>query len=334
MNILILTVGGIDEGSTQYRIGQYLPLLQRSGMSCTLVRREEIGPETVRLAAEADMVVNQKCLFRNALARAIVANSRAVLFDFDDAIHTRPGKPYGALTRLRLHLRLRFWLRAATVVTPANGHLAAYARQHSRCVRVLPMALDTTIWRPARTPAPGLNIGWAGSPGTLPYLEALNPVLARLQAELPEARLRVYCGRRPALACPHEHVPYAPGTEPDFIRTLHVGLLPLPNSEHARGKSPIKSLQYLACGVPVVGNVVGATAEICRPAFSCAVNALDAWLPTLAELAREPERRAAMGAQGRAFIEETHSLELCGRLLIALLTAAASGHPLPMNESP
>ena len=320
MHILAIVSRDLEKGSTKFRLAQYLDFLRQRGAEVEFVRRDDIDETTVERARRADVLFNQKCLIRTAVARKIIAASRRVIFDFDDAIYTRPGKPFSWLTQLRVNRRFHLWLRSATVVTTPNEFLAGYARRHSSAVEVVPMALDLTTWRPAsRTPSERVTIGWAGAPVNVHLLERLDAVLCALLERHPSVRLAVFSGRKPNISCPFDYHPFRPGAESEFVSGLDIGLLPLADEEYARGKSPIKALQYLACGVPVVGNIYGATAEMVSEHTGIAVTSDDGWLPALEQLIRDPERARALGRSGRQLVEESHDMGRVGPRFCNLL---------------
>lgn len=310
MHVLAIVSRDLEKGSTKYRLAQYLDFLAAKGVTVEFVRRNEIDGSTIEKARRADVLFNQKCLLRHSLAKKIIANSRRVIFDFDDAIYTRPGKPFSWLTRRKVDRRLRLWLQHAEVVTVANEFLAGYARRYSSAVEVIPMALDLNVWLPGDKPVTdGVIIGWAGAPVNVPLIERLDPVLTAVCRRHPEARVVIFSGRKPHMECPFEYHPFRPGGEPDFVRSLDIGLLPLAGDEYSKGKSPIKALQYLACGVPVVGNVHGATAEILNKDNSIAVAGEAEWLAAVEILIADRQRAAAMGAAGRKHVVEHHDFE-------------------------
>ena len=111
----------------------------------------------------------------------------------------------------------------------------------------------------------------------------------------PRLRFAIYSGARPAWKIPFEYVPYSPGTDVAFVRNLDIGLLPMHDDEFARGKSPIKALQYQACGIPVVGNLVGAANELVDTANGIPVKGANAWTTALVDLARDQIRRRRLG---------------------------------------
>jgi len=103
------------------------------------------------------------------------------------------------------------------------------------------------------------------------------------------------------------------------VAGLDIGLLPLVDEDHARGKSPIKSIQYCACAVPVVGNVVGATAEILSDTNSIAVTSDAEWVEALVALCADPQRRETMGNAGRSVAETQHDLKTNAERLLTVL---------------
>ena len=89
----------------------------------------------------------------------------------------------------------------------------------------------------------------------MPRIESLNGVLCSLLKNNKNLKLAILCGKKPVLQCPFEYYEFSSRDESHFIKQVDIGLLPLVHEEYMMGKSPIKALQYLACGIPVVGNV-------------------------------------------------------------------------------
>ncbi len=320
MKVLAIISRDLEKGSTKYRLTQYLDLLYQRNLTVKFVRRKAVNAEVVNNASKFDLVFNQKCLFKYSIARKLLKNSKRTLFDFDDAIYTRPDPPRSFITNHRVKRRLHLWLKKAHIVTTPNQYLADYARKFSRSVNIVPMALDMEIWKPADSNTGGTTtIGWAGAPVNVPLIEKLNAVLTSLLKKFPAVKLAIFSGKRPNLSCNFEYHPYRPGREAEFVRSLDVGLLPLSDDEHAKGKSPIKALQYLACGIPVVGNVIGATAEILNNQNSIAVtNELD-WARALEALILNREVAKTLGRNGREQVKTTHNIKIVAKDLYHIL---------------
>jgi glycosyltransferase involved in cell wall biosynthesis len=183
------------------------------------------------------------------------------------------------------------------------------------------MALDLEVWHPAPAPrAPAdIVIGWAGAPVNLRYLHAVEPALARLFRDRGDVCLHILSGERPRLSVPFTYEPFHPDRVPGFVRELDIGLLPLEDDPFSNGKSPIKAIQYIASGIPVVANIHGATRDILQPGHAVAVHD-DQWETALRDLIEQPDRRAAMGGRARSFAERHFDRTRVAPRLIAAIT--------------
>lgn len=177
------------------------------------------------------------------------------------------------------------------------------------------MTLDTDLWKPVeKAENKVIIVGWAGAPHNLHHLERLEPVLKDLPI-----KLHVFSGKKPKLSMPFVYFPYDEQNQISFIQQLDIGLLPLSAEEYSAGKSPIKAVQYIACGVPVVGNIYGASADILQETFSLQIKSDSDWAPAIKKLASEVNLRQAMAQKARAFAVTSHSLQAGAKALINLL---------------
>lgn len=336
MKIAFLLIG-VDAPSAHYRVLQYLPFLEKEGCTTNVYSIPERFGDRLKLFREIknyDIVFLQKKLLPPFMGQILRNNSGMLIFDFDDAIYTRPGGPWSYMTALRVKRRLNILLRKASIVTTANEYLADYARQYSSSVAVIPMAIDVDLWQPAEhANVQKVTIGWAGSPGNLLNLERLEPVLSAMLQKYPFLKLAIFSGKKPTLACPFEYHPFKPGTEPAFIQSLDIGLLPLREEEYSRGKSPIKAIQYLSCGVPVVGNVIGATAEILNQSNSISVSSDKEWIQAIEKLVIDHDLRNSMGQAGRQLILKNHNIYRIREQLLALFIKNSDDRKQPLSKN-
>ena len=321
MKALVIISRDQDKASTRFRFVQYEELLAERGITLEYVRRDAITEDVLARLPDYDVLINQKCLMKKRLAKKVIAASRRIIFDMDDAIWTRPGRDHSWFTAWRVKSRLRQWLSAANVVTVANNYLADYARQYAQRVEVVHMALDTEQWKPReQANKQTLTIGWAGSPATLKNLEHIGEQLCEYLKKNPNMRLAVYSGKRPQLPCEFDYTPFVPGTEAEFASQLDIGLLPLPTDDaFTRGKSPIKALQYMASGVPVIGQIRGATAEILDESNSIAVQDESDWEKAIETLVGDSQKRQSMGEIARNKIIREYDLNKTATQLYTLI---------------
>jgi len=309
MKALVIISRDQDKASTRFRFVQYESLLAAEGITLEYIRRDTIDAKVLARIPDYDVLINQKCLMKKSLANKVIAASRRIIFDMDDAVWTRSGRNHSWFTAWRVKSRLRQWLSSADVVTVANNYLADYARKFSQSVEVIHMALDVNDWQPSEKKQQKVTMGWAGSPATVKNLEHIGEALCQCLTDNSELRLAVYSGKKPALNCDFDYTPFEPGTEAAFMQQLDIGLLPLPEDDaFTRGKSPIKALQYMASGIPVVGQVRGATAEILNTTNSLQVETDADWQQAIKFLSQDTQKRAQLGQAGREFVVQEHNM--------------------------
>jgi len=323
-SILFLT-SGRREPSSRFRVLQFLPCFRREGIRAVvrpcspnvyrshrdypfgglalqaLFTAAKLGSRLAAAleASRHDVVFVERELLPHLTPRLetlVSLRNPAMHLDFDDAIHLRYGE--GARNPVARVIGM------VRTVSAGNEYLAAYARRFNPRVSVIPTAVDTDRYAPA--PEGDVPFVWTGSSSTLPYLERLAPALRRV----PGARLLVICDRRPrALGIPVEFVPWSERVEVEALRRGRVGLMPLPDTEWARGKCGLKLLQYMACGIPCVGSGVGANPEILEGG-QCGMLARteDDWVEALTRLRGDGALRQRLRAAGRRRVESAYSV--------------------------
>ena len=96
-----------------------------------------------------------------------------------------------------------------------------------------------------------------------------------------------------------------PGQVPELLAAADVCLVTLRDVPLFATFIPSKMFEYLAAAKPVIGAVTGESAQILREAGAVVVPPEDseALARAISELAADPERRLAMGRQGRTYVE-------------------------------
>lgn len=319
--ILVIAFGGPDCASTQYRFHAMDDLLRQRGIELEIIPAADFSNwDSLK---NYDAVVIQKRLFSPCLVQRIRRRTRRLFYDVDDAIWHPHGRPHSFLTRWKLSRRLKAIAAAADVCLCANSVLADEVRRWARHIELVPMSLNPSVWNPASTlPDHPVRIGWAGAPKNLKYLEAIEPALAKVLSAAPNVELAVYSGSAPSLSIPFQHIPFSEGTEADAVRSFSIGLLPLEDTPFARAKSPIKGLQYLACGVPAVVAPFGAVTDIQPENVSCLyARSLEEWEMALKRFVLDADLRTKFREGALQHFQEHYSIETVADRLAAILSA-------------
>ena len=88
--------------------------------------------------------------------------------------------------------------------------------------------------------------------------------------------------------------------ELEVLRGFTIGIMPLQDTVWERGKCGFKLLQYMACGVPVIGSPVGVNIDIIEDGINgFLADSLEEWRSKLERLIQDPELRQNLAARGR-----------------------------------
>jgi glycosyltransferase involved in cell wall biosynthesis len=204
-------------------------------------------------------------------------------------------------------------LRGADLVTAGSSTAltAILERRPTAPVALLPLGVDTTIFRPAdasqSAPPSARTVLFAGSLEAVKDPAAMLRVFARLAAERPDLRLELVGdgGLRADLEASVTSTPidgrvlfagHVPRAEmPDRYRSASVLAI---TSRH-EGQSMV-AVEAAASGLPVVGTRVGIVPDLGDAAVSVPLCDEAALAGALAAVLDEPDRAARMGAAGRA----------------------------------
>ena len=317
MKVLFLTQTTELGPASRYRVYQFLPALKAAGVEYEMspaIRDDEyaayFGGSKLAKALFLPRVYARR---RRDLARfgkfdvAFVQKeffpldwpqwkfTGRMIYDFDDAV-------FGAGTQ-----RL---MAASAQVFAGNAWLAERAPQ----AVVMPTVVDTERFVPgeprvAETPV----VGWMGSRTTNKYLEMIRGALTGW-------RVKAVSAVKPAVDCEFEA--WSLEREVALTQSFDIGLAPLADTEWERGKCGLKTLQYLACGVPVVGSPVGVQRAMIERSGGGLLAASGAeWRQGIKWLATHPAERQAMGERGRAFVMKRYSLQEWAPHWVAAVTS-------------
>lgn len=261
------------------------------------------------------------------LERILAAKEIPVVYDFDDAIFLpdtsdanrwfhwlKQPKKTSAICRLSDH----------TIV--GNRYLQEYALRYTSSVSVIPTTIDTDAYTPKESAQiDGLPvIGWSGSLTTLKHLKTIGQILQELRKQLP-FRLKVIGSERFSLPGV-EVIPQAwnPRTEVEDLKSIDIGLMPLPDDPWARGKCGLKILQYMAVGVPTVASPVGVNAQIIEDGKNgFLASRPEEWVEKLMNLASDEALRQRFALEGRRTVVERYSAKQYAPRLLEILQAVS-----------
>jgi len=353
---LLLTRYGRMGASSRLRFMQFLPWLERAGVSCetqpffsdamlaaryaagrykrsTLLK--SYGQRLLQMKRRRDF--NLVWIEKEALPWLPASLERAFLrhvpyaLDFDDALFHDYDLHGSALVRKTLGRRIDHLMAGARLVTAGNEYLAQRARDAgAKWVEIIPTVidLDRYVPRQARPAVATTNVPprivWIGSPSTAAYLKLLSEPLKALAGRLP-FELHVIGAQIALDGINVKCIPWQEATEVDMIAECDIGIMPLKDSLWERGKCGYKLIQYMACGLPVVASPVGANMQIVqdgRNGFLAETG--QQWEDALGKLLENASLRDEMGRIGRGRVESEYCVQQVAARLATLLHDAGA----------
>jgi len=355
VKFLFFTPSPVESASERYRIYQFLPYLERVGFSCTVrpfatralhraIQMERLAPKLfytplcyilrmlhLAMLSQYDVVVVHRGIFPfpwPALERIVLRRHTRVIFDFDDAIHIghrdTASTKYPWIYKFKYGPGVNVMVSRCAHVIAGNQTLANHALQFNSRVSIVPTVvdLDQYSYQPHWDTGDVITVGWVGSRSTSPYLLEIEPALRRLSEAHPnKIRFRLYGDPKRKLNLPNfESLPFSLASEIDDLRTMDIGIMPVPDNDWTRGKCAFKAIQYMALGIPTVTSPVGMVADLVQHNVNGFwARTTEEWFETLNVLVTDAQLRRRFAEEARKTIEEQYSLQVWGPRFVTLL---------------
>jgi glycosyltransferase involved in cell wall biosynthesis len=292
--------------STRYRALAFVPLFEQAGWQVDHVEANEFG-QVLDRAKQADVTIVLRRRFGPIAAGRLRRAAKRLIYDIDDGVFIKAdGSP--SAKRRRGFDRM---CRLADMVWAGNGYLAKRAGQIASNVTVIPTSIGPQKYAgDFAKPDDAFDAVWIGSSSTRIYLERLLPTLEEAVDRVANLRLKIVADFSLASSkLPIVVVPWSADGEAEAVGSSHVGLGPLTDDPWTRGKCGLKLLQYMAAGLPVVADNVGANGEIVSDDTGVRCGSPDDWIEGLAKLADDGDLRQRMGKAGRQRVAELYSVD-------------------------
>ena len=238
---------------------------------------------------------------------------KKIIYDFDDAIWiSTASEANPTAAKIKSTWKVKKICSYSKIISVGNEFLADYAKQFNTDVRIIPTVVDTNLVhnRIKNHQDQPLTIGWTGTFTNFYNLEMVIPVLDKLKKKH-NFRFLIIADKDPKLeGIEYDFKKWNIQTEIDDLIQIHIGIMPLKNTEIEQGKCAFKAIQYMSLGIPPVVSPVGANKKLvtdCANGFL--VDSDEDWYNKLEVLISNADTRVQIGNNARNRIVSNYSVQ-------------------------
>lgn len=364
MRVLFLPRYGRLAGSSRYMSYDYLPYYEKNGISCTikpilddvyLLRRQAIqrgegegvddffrhALHMLRLfitrflyilkAGHFDVVVLEKDVvpyFPYLMDALLFRLNKRVIVMYDESTYSFYAKHPDRVIRALNKGKIDRIIQNAAHVIVWNSEMRVYVEKLNPNVTAVTTGIDLNRYEQKAFSFKDKNpikIGWIGTPSGFAYLHMLDGVIKKIANNYPIELYVVSSEPYEVDGVPTINRRWSVETEVDHLQNMDIGVMPLPQSDWASGKSGCKMLQYMGVGLPVVVSPVGINNEVVEDGVNgfTAVSE-DDWYRQLVRLIESPELRQQLGAKGREYVEKNNDQRIIAHRLLEVIQSVSS----------
>lgn len=248
------------------------------------------------------------------------------IFDFDDAIFLPSTSPHNNFTeRFKRPEKVPVIIEKSVHVIAGNRYLEKFALQYNGATAMIPTSVDTDRYRPfAKSIANKVTIGWIGSFTTSVFLNTVKNVLIRISGEYNNVYFRFIGGGSQLTGIPNMTVkPWSMESEKKDLEAFDIGIMPMADTEWAKGKCGFKAILYMSMAIPCVCSAVGANNDIVTDGVNgFLVRTEDEWVDRLSRLIKDPALRKKIGDAGRRTVEDLYSVKANAPRILRIIKSA------------
>ena len=314
---------GRHAASTRYRALQYFECLREAGW-----KPKEIQASgsllnylaTLKAARRAEVVVVLKKPFRPIFRYLLRWFARRMVFDFDDAVYVRDNGEHNP-RRLKQFQKM---VSLCDDVWAGNETLLGAATPFATHSCLIPTTLPQAKYQlQLEKPVDDLDLVWIGGSASRPWLESIFPTLEQAARLIPGLRLKIIADfTLESKVLKVLAVPWSEASEVQALSSAHIGIAPLPDNAFTRGKCGLKTLQYMAAGLPVIASSTGVQSEmVITGETGLLADSEQAWRDALIQLAADSDLRKTIGEAGRDLCAKRYSIRAGCQIIIQRLEA-------------
>jgi glycosyltransferase involved in cell wall biosynthesis len=289
------------------------------------------APRAVQRARGYDAILinREATLIGPAFVERLVSwTGKPLIYLLDDPLYIPYRSPSnGWLSYLKCFGKVKSLCRMSRVVVVNSPSHERFARTYNHNVWQIPSVVDAELytgWAPARGNG-SVCVGWTGSQSTAGNLQIIRRPLEAL-GERADVELKFIGARDFGLGgIPYTALPWRASTEVEDLRSLDVGLLPLPQTPWTPHKFYLKLVQYMALGIPPVATPLGSNPLLITEGETGFLASGDReWVAKVERLVGDPELRERIGRNAAEVALSRYTLQANAERIVAAFRSSVA----------
>lgn len=237
---------------------------------------------------------------------------KKMIYDFDDAIWVKVSSSANPGTSfIKCSWKVKYICKWSYITTVGNNYLADFANKYCKKVIIIPTVVNTEelhnrIKNHSENP---LTIGWTGTFTNFYNLEKVINPIKKLQVNY-NFKFIIIADKDPLFSeIQYVYIKWNKENEINDLLKIHIGIMPLNNTEVELGKCAFKAIQYFSLGIPAVVSPVGANCKVVENSvMGYWAETEEDWYRKLELLLIDLNKRTNMGIAARQHIIQNYSV--------------------------
>lgn len=236
-----------------------------------------------------------------------------ITIDFYDADYT---KNYNLVTNAAKHLN------KVSVATPFLHDFFLKINPNTHHLR---MTVNDSLYpiKQSYTTTNPIKIGWMGSPENAKHVAKIEETLLSIE-QRHEVKFHIVCRDFPPTSLKHLETSKWGDQGFDYtewMRSIDIGIVPyIGETDELKAKPAMKTLEFMACGIPVVASIWGAFDSMKHEHDYYLAEKMEDWVSMLEKLISSEKERERLGKNGLQTFRAYHSYEHTYKILAEILS--------------
>ncbi len=355
MKILFLAAYSELGAASRIKVYQFLPLLEKRGVTCkticftpsflyrmrlaSTVHRNLLlvyyplsyiakvykALQAIVIAPRFDIVFINEPIIPLGLEKWLRFANQNIVFQFSDAVFLDMQEGATLFERLKLRTLSQVWKRTVMIAKAClvdNSYTKSAVLPFCPNIEEMPGPVDTVkyFFKENTKKDKAVIIGWIGTPFNAKYLQVVKNAFQELQKNHHIILRLVGPEKYFKMEGVNFELPeWRLDAEVSWLSTFDIGIMPLTDDPWTRGKAGYKLLQYMSMGIPPVASPVGFNQELIQDGVNgFLANSQEDWVKKLSLLIENAQLRKTIGEQARATIEQKYSLHKAEEKLLTI----------------